>query len=176
MRPSVSQRLAAALFLAGSVLANAQAPAEVMTIVALGASNTAGWGVPFDEAYPARLQDLLKAKGIHAVVRNRGVPGDTTGGMLARLESVTQPGTRLVILQPGTNDEPMGLGGERAGNIEKMRARLSERGIKLIVIENGVLDALPRSELREDGVHFTPAGYALLAERILPEVLTALGR
>jgi acyl-CoA thioesterase-1 len=176
MRASVSKRLAAALFLAGSALANAQAPAEVVTIVALGASNTAGWGVPFDEAYPARLQDLLQAKGIHAVVRNRGVPGDTTGGMLARLESVAQPGTRLVILQPGTNDEPMGLGGQRVGNIEKMRARLTQRGIKLIVIENSVLDALPRSELREDGVHFTPAGYALLAERILPEVLAALGR
>ena len=53
---------------------------------------------------------------------------------------------------------------------------LAARGIKLIVIENSVLDALPRSELRDDGVHFTPAGYAMLAERILPEVLAALGR
>jgi lysophospholipase L1-like esterase len=36
-----------------------------------------------------------------------------------------------------------------------------------------MLDALPRSELRADGVHFTPAGYAILAERILPQVLAA---
>jgi lysophospholipase L1-like esterase len=39
-----------------------------------------------------------------------------------------------------------------------------------------VLDALPRSELRDDGVHFTPTGYAILAERILPDVLAALGK
>jgi lysophospholipase L1-like esterase len=81
-----------------------------------------------------------------------------------------------VILQPGTNDERMGLGAERAGNIEKMRARLAARNMQLIVIENAVLDAMPRSELRDDGVHFTPMGYAILAERLLPEVLAALGK
>jgi lysophospholipase L1-like esterase len=36
-----------------------------------------------------------------------------------------------------------------------------------------MLDVLPRSELRADGIHFTPAGYAILAERILPQVLAA---
>jgi acyl-CoA thioesterase I len=184
MRAVSVLRLAAAVLGAAFALAQAQfqsqsqswAQADAVTIVALGASNTAGWGVPFDEAYPARLQALLQARGIDAVVRNRGIAGDTTGGMLARLESVVRPGTRLVILQPGTNDEHLGLGGERAGNIAKMRTLLDARGIKLIVIENAVLDALPRSELREDGLHFTAAGYAMLAERILPEVLAALGR
>jgi hypothetical protein len=37
-----------------------------------------------------------------------------------------------------------------------------------------MLDALPRMELRADGVHFTPAGYAILAERILPQLRTAV--
>ena len=79
-----------------------------------------------------------------------------------------------MILQPGTNDERMGLGADRASNIEKMRSRLSARDVELIVIENEMLDALPRSEVRADGVHFTPAGYAILAERVLPRVLAAL--
>ena len=175
MRAAIVLRLAAVL-LAAFLPVQARAQADTVTIVALGASHTAGWGVPFDQAYPARLQALLQAKGVDAVVRNRGIAGDTTGGMLARLESVVRPGTRLVILQPGTNDEHMGLGNERAGNIEKIRALLDARGIKLVVMENSVLDALPRSELREDRVHFTPAGYAMLAERMLPEVLAALGR
>jgi acyl-CoA thioesterase-1 len=96
--------------------------------------------------------------------------------MLARLESAVPAGTHIVILQPGSNDERMGLGAERAGNIEKMRTLLDARGTKLLVIENAALDALPRSELRDDGVHFTPAGYAILAERILPQVLAALGK
>jgi acyl-CoA thioesterase-1 len=148
--------------------------AQTVKIVALGASNTDGWGVSPSEAYPARLQALMHAKGIDASVANAGIPGDTTGGMLARLDSAAPAGTHIVILQPGTNDEAMGLGAERAANIDKMRKALAARNAKLIVIDK--LDALPRSELRGDGLHFTPAGYALLAERILPQVLAALGK
>lgn len=145
-------------------------------IVALGASNTEGWGLSPEHAYPVRLQALLQAKGIDATVVNAGIAGDTTGGMLARLESAVPAGTHIVIVQPGSNDERMGLGAERAANIEKIRSQLAARNTKLIVIENSVLDALPRSELRDDGVHFTPAGYAILAERILPDVLAALDK
>lgn len=158
----------------------AQAQTQV-TIVALGASNTEGGGVVASEAYPQKLQALLNARNINARVINArvinaGVAGDTTGGMLARLERAVPVGTQVVILQPGTNDERMGLGAERAGNIEKIRSLLSARDTKLIIVENAMLDALPREELREDGVHFTPAGYAILAERVLPEVLAALGK
>ena len=158
-----------------AIAAHAQ-PQVRVTIVALGASNTEGWGVSAAEAYPAKLQVLLNARGIDAAVINAGIAGDTTGGMLARLERAVPAGTHLVILQPGTNDERMGLGAQRAGNIERMRKWLSARNTRLIIIENAVLDALPRDQLREDGVHFTPAGYAVLAERILPQVLAALGR
>lgn len=165
---------AIAVLLAG--LASLHAQSQPITIIALGASNTDGWGVDRSEAYPARLQALLEARGLDVRVRNAGMPGDTTGGMLARLSSWLSNGVRLVILQPGTNDERMGLAAERAGNIEKIRAELGGRGIKLLVIENETLDALPRAEVRDDGIHFTPAGYALLAERILPQVLSALER
>jgi acyl-CoA thioesterase I len=145
-------------------------------IVALGASNTEGWGLSLSQAYPARLQALLMAKGINATVSNAGIAGDSTGGMLARLDHAVPAGTQIVILQPGTNDERMGTGAERSANIEKVRSRLAARNIKLLLVENAMLDALPRSELRDDGVHFTPAGYAILAERILPQVLAALGQ
>src|SRR5262245_57568883 len=69
-----------------------------LRIVALGASNTAGWGVAAAESYPAQLEALLTAKGMPATVINAGVSGDTTGGMLARLEREVAPGTDLVIL------------------------------------------------------------------------------
>ncbi len=70
----------------------------------------------------------------------------------------------------------MGLTAERASNIASIRAELEARNVKLIVIENSMLDALPRTELRGDNIHFTPAGYAMLAERILADVLVALGK
>jgi lysophospholipase L1-like esterase len=37
-----------------------------MNIVALGASNTAGWGVASQTAYPAQLEVMLKARGYDA--------------------------------------------------------------------------------------------------------------
>lgn len=153
------------------------APAQGrVAIVALGASNTEGWGLTPSQSYPARLQALLQAKGIAASVSNAGIAGDTTGGMLARLDAAVPAGTQIVILQPGINDEYMGTGAQRSANIDKIRSRLAARNIKLLLIDNAMLDALPRSELRADGIHFTPAGYAILAERILPQVLAALNQ
>lgn len=172
-----NQRLRSILTCAAVIGALCAASAQTqtpVTIVALGASNTQGWGVSPSQAYPVRLQAMLKVAGIDAAVLNEGIAGDTTGGMLARLDLTVPTGVQVVILQPGTNDERMGFGAERTANIEEMRSRLAARDTKLIVIENAVLDELPRSELRDDGVHFTPAGYAILAERILPLVLAAL--
>jgi acyl-CoA thioesterase I len=166
--------------LAIAVLATATAAAafgaERVHIVALGASNTAGYGVSAGEDYPAQLEVLLRARGVEATVANAGLSGDTTAGMLARLDSETLPDTRLVILQPGSNDARYGSGAERAANIAAIGSRLATRGIALIVIENDMLGALPDSEMQADGIHYTARGYGLLAERILPAVLAALGR
>jgi len=156
-----------------TALAGAEQPN--VKIVALGASNTEGYGVAPEESYPSQLQALLKAKGIDASIANAGISGDPTGSMLARLDKAVPAGTQIVILQPGTNDDRYGLGAEREGNIAKIKRSLSARGIKLIVIENGKLDELPRSELQPDGVHFTAKGYKILAERLLPEVIAAMG-
>jgi acyl-CoA thioesterase-1 len=147
-----------------------------LRIVALGASNTAGWGVAASESYPAQLEALLAAKGMPASVANAGVPGDTSGAMLARLDREVPPGTHLVILQPGTNDERYGSGAERTTNIAEIGRRLDGRGIKLLIIENSMLAELPASELREDGIHYTPKGYTLLAQRLLPLIIDALNK
>jgi hypothetical protein len=65
------------------------APAEATTlnIVAVGASNTSGWSVGAESAYPAQLQALLRKDGIDANVPNAGVLGDVTAGMLGRLDA-----------------------------------------------------------------------------------------
>jgi acyl-CoA thioesterase-1 len=175
--PSV--RLAGpALGLVLGLLMTLAAPAETarLRIVALGASNTAGWGVAPAESYPAQLEALLTANDVPASVINAGIPGDTTAGMLGRLEREVAPGTDLVILQPGSNDERYGSGAERAGNIAEMGRRLAARGTKLLIIENSMLSELPASELREDGIHYTPLGYRILAQRVLPLLLEALAK
>ncbi len=91
------------------------APADAATVVALGASNTYGKGVARNEAFPAQLEAILRAKGSSVRVMNAGINGDTTEGMLRRLDSVVPNGTSAVILQPGGNDRRKGSVDRTAG-------------------------------------------------------------
>src|SRR3954462_8127573 len=93
------------------------APAHAATIVALGASNTYGKGVARNQAYPAQLEAILRARGLKAHVVNAGINGDTTEGMLNRLDRVVPKGIGAVIFQPGGNDRRRGSA-DRSGEIE----------------------------------------------------------
>jgi len=155
------------------VLPLAIAPADAATIVALGASNTYGKGVSRAEAYPAQLEVLLRAKGYGARVINAGINGDTTGGMLSRLDRAVPNGTSTVILQPGGNDARKGKASESSGNLSAIEHRLSARGIRLIMLPNAMLGPLPH---QPDGMHLTAQGYRMLAEALLPQLTAAMGR
>jgi acyl-CoA thioesterase-1 len=143
--------------------------AQAATVVALGASNTFGKGVSRGQAYPAQLEALLRAKGLNARVVNAGINGDTTGGMLARLDRVVPKGTSVVILQPGGNDRRK-LAPDRTSEIQ---ARLAAMGIKVVMLPNGMLRGKPH---QPDGQHLTPEGYHMLAEELAGQVAGALGR
>jgi acyl-CoA thioesterase-1 len=103
------QRVLAALLtfacLAWPVVANA----KPVKIVALGDSLTAGLGLPVQEAFPAKLQAALKAKGIEATVVNAGVSSDTTSGGLDRLGWSVPDDTDAVVVELGANDALRGL-------------------------------------------------------------------
>ncbi|HWG03753.1 MAG TPA: GDSL-type esterase/lipase family protein, partial [Beijerinckiaceae bacterium] len=98
--------------------------AQAATIVALGASNTYGKGVARSEAYPAQLQAMLRAAGYEVTVVNAGVSGDTTAGILKRLDRVVPKGTSVVIFQPGGNDARKGMAEERSGGIQRIEEAL----------------------------------------------------
>ena len=152
-------------------LAAARALANTVTIVALGASNTYGKGVARNQSYPAQLEAMLRAKGLNVRVINAGVNGDTTGGMLRRLDRAVPPGTRIVILQPGSNDARNGVADQVEANLAAINSRLAARGIKVIMAANSLNRALPH---QPDGQHLTPEGYRMLAEALLPQVEGAL--
>jgi acyl-CoA thioesterase-1 len=78
-------------------------------IVAFGDSLTAGFGVPADAAFPAKLAVALKAKGHNVEIVNAGVSGDTASGGLARVDWSVQDGTDAVILELGANDALRGI-------------------------------------------------------------------
>lgn len=54
------------------------------------------------DAYPAQLQAVLRAKGIDAQVTNAGVPLDTTAMMLRRIDKDVPNGTDITIEAQGT--------------------------------------------------------------------------
>ena len=146
-------------------------------VVALGASNTKGKGVALSQAYPAHLQSLLRAKGIKVWVRNEGINGNTTGQMLARLNTAVPKGTRVVILQPGGNDRRRGIGRDvRQSNIKTIKRRLKARGIRVVMLHNRLIGKVARTYPRPDGQHFLSAGYRALAAQLVAKVRSALGR
>ena len=145
---------------------SATGTAYAATVVALGASNTYGKGVSPSQSYPAQLETLLRARGLNVHVINAGVNGDTPRGMLGRLDGAAPAGTRVVILQPGTNAVDPGA-------VSQIRARLAARGVQVIMLEGAIV---PVQYHKADGQHLTPEGYRILASRLLPQVLHALGR
>jgi acyl-CoA thioesterase-1 len=145
------------------------ASAGAATVVALGASNTYGKGVARNQAFPAQLEAILRSKGMNTRVVNAGINGDTTEGMLNRLDRAVPKGTSAVILQPGGNDRRK-LSPDRTADIE---SRLQARGVPVVMVPNSAFRSLPH---QPDGMHLTPEGYHMLAESLAPQVMSAVGR
>jgi acyl-CoA thioesterase I len=143
-------------------------------IVAFGASNTAGYGVGSGAAWPARLEALLHAKGYNVSVSNAGVSGNTTGAMLNRIDSAVPHGTKLLLLQIGDNDSRRGVDpSQHTANIASIVRHSRALGAKVIMVHT---TDVPGSSYRQpDHRHLTAEGHALLAQRLLPQVVAALG-
>ena len=116
---------------------------EEVSILALGDSLFAGYGVEPGQSYPARLEAALRARGINAKITNAGVSGDTTAGGLQRLDFVLngmKSPPALVVVSLGGNDMLRGLPpAETQANLDKILAKLAERKIPVVLL--GMLSA-----------------------------------
>ena len=171
-------------------------PSEV--IVAFGDSLTYGTGANEDESYPSVLAQLIGRKVVRA-----GVPGEMTGGGLARLESVIDAHRpALVIVCLGGNDMLRKLNdAEIVRNLRAIIKSLKERGIAVVLVGvpkpalitsapafyaelaqefdipyegKVVTDVLYRPELKADSIHPNARGYRRVAEA-MAELLTKAG-
>jgi acyl-CoA thioesterase-1 len=140
MRPLKVQRLAALALLCCAWIATAGAAERPVRIVALGDSLTAGYQLPASEAFPARLEAALRAKGVAVEVANAGVSGDTSSGGLARLDWSVPQDTDAVILELGANDMLRGVDpAVTRAALETIVRRLKARGIEVLL--SGMLAA-----------------------------------
>ncbi|GMQ49606.1 SGNH/GDSL hydrolase family protein [Vibrio sp. 10N] len=114
------------------------------SIVLLGDSLTAGWGLAKGENWSCQLTREYP----NLSFTNCGVPGDTTTGMLSRFKSqVLEAKPDIVVLFGGLNDLNWGIDiSVVASNLNSMIAQAQHHGIKPILVVTSAIDpvgALP---------------------------------
>lgn len=109
-----------------------QAP---LTILALGDSLTEGLGVDNNDNYPAQLEARLKELGYKDVkVVNSGLSGETSTGLVNRLDWVLQTKPDITILTVGANDAIRGIDVAKVeANIRTAVKRLQDGGSEVIL-------------------------------------------
>ncbi len=198
MRPEIAiVGLALCAALAGPSEAKAQ-------VVALGASNTRGYDLPLQDAWPAKLEALLRQRGYNVAVSNEGINGDTSEGMLSRVGSAVPVGTRVVVLECCGNDNKDGRHqvADHDGDIRSLVRGLKARGVAVVYLGERIQDerhddagvaiarqagaswcgwmlqGIPQDHINisKAGNHADAVGHDMIAARLLPCVVHALGK
>ena len=79
------------------------------TLLFLGTSLTAGLGLDPDSAYPQQIQRKIDANRLPYQVVNAGVSGETSAGLLRRLDWVLRQPAAVIVVETGANDGLRGL-------------------------------------------------------------------
>ncbi len=112
----------------------ARAQARPLSVVALGDSLTAGYGLPQNAAFPVVLERELKKRGLQVSIANAGVSGDTASQGRERLDWSVPDGTDAVIVSLGANDMLRGLDPTVTREaLDDIITRLKARGIAVFL-------------------------------------------
>ncbi|WP_421723096.1 GDSL-type esterase/lipase family protein [Bauldia sp.] len=176
--------------------------AETVQIVALGDSNTYGFGIDRDKTYPAQLEAVLRNRGHDVAIVNAGVNGDMTFETIARLEQSIPAGTDGVIVFLGRNDWRKGVsavtisrnldvivGALRGAGMDVLLVGFAPNDFSAVAEKHGALyyenffdgvtrfgRKMRRYKLGDLGGHLNPDGYAVIVERLTPTVEALLDR
>jgi acyl-CoA thioesterase-1 len=134
MRRFRSVRYLAFWFLVGLVAA--PATAETRTILVVGDSLSAAFGIEVGTGWVALLQQRLDRQRLGYKVVNASISGDTTANGLARLPALLQQHRpRVVVIQLGGNDGLRGLPPEQMKhNIASMTAKAKAQGAQVLIV------------------------------------------
>lgn len=112
------------------VFSSLSAAQDEYTILFLGDSLTAGYGLDDGESFPSVIEEKLQADSLdHIRVINAGVSGSTSASGLSRLQWYIRSQPDLMVLSLGANDGLRGL------SIDEMKANLS-RTIEFALTNN----------------------------------------
>lgn len=121
--------------LAVLILLSGAARAEGVTILALGDSLTAGYGLAQEDGFVPQLETWINNQGIEVSIINAGVSGDTSAGGAARLGWILTDDVDIVLVALGANDMLRGIDPDATrANLDRILSELTTRGLPSVLI------------------------------------------
>jgi len=118
-----------------AIVAATAASAEDVSIVALGDSLTAGYGLVPEAGLVPQLENWVRSQGHDVSLINAGVSGDTTAGGLARIDWVLSDNVDALIVELGANDMLRGIDPASAReNLNGILAAAQARDLPILLI------------------------------------------
>lgn len=110
--------------------------AMAKSIVVLGDSISAGYGIEVQSGWVNILQNKLTDQHSDYVISNESISGDTSAGGLARLEQIlTRHKPSILLLELGANDGLRGLSPqEMKNNLTEIVQRSQKSGAKVMLL------------------------------------------
>jgi acyl-CoA thioesterase-1 len=108
--------------------------ASACRLAVLGDSLAAGYGVAAGDAFPVRLEEALRERGVECAVLNAGVSGDTSAGGAARLDWVLADRPTHLLVELGGNDALRGLPVDQLqANLDQIIRTARVRGVEVML-------------------------------------------
>lgn len=106
------------------------------TLLVVGDSISAGYGIEAEQGWVALLQKKLLAERLNYKIVNASISGDTSAGGLARIDKVlAQTKPQWVLLELGANDGLRGLSPkEMKSNLTQIINRSQKAGAKVALL------------------------------------------
>lgn len=118
--------------------------AVVPTLLLLGTSLTAGYGLDPIDAWSTHLQQKIDSGGLAFHVVNAGVSGETSADALHRIDWLLSQGTpAVIVVETGANDALRGQSLDSIGaNVNAILGRLDTLRPRPVIVLAG-MEALP---------------------------------
>jgi len=123
-------------FLCAVIVSLMSMTATAKSIVVLGDSISASYGIEVTEGWVALLQKKLNEKHSDCIISNESISGDTTAGGLARIDNVLKlHKPNIVIIELGANDGLRGLSPALIkSNLAEMIRRAQKADTKVLLL------------------------------------------
>jgi acyl-CoA thioesterase-1 len=141
-----------------------------LPLVFVGTSITAGLGLEPDSAYPMLIQRKIDSAGLPFEVTNAGVSGETSAGLLERLDWLLRGDFRVLVVETGANDGLRGISpaivrANLSATLDRIKAKRPDAKVVLVQMEAlpnfgakyaAAFHGLYRDVAREKGVTLIP--------------------